>query len=156
GDEHVLDYIECSCSPTQREQQSTLPLTRVEPNGFRSPHVEITPDRQMYQASALGKHGLTTVASFYTERNLAALTALREAIAEVDDEAIRGKPLFAFTAILTRASRRYQWSKKRPLNAANANYYIAPVYYEWNVFDLFERKIEAAKRSDEWLRERRG
>ena len=41
-----------------------------------------------------------------------------------------------------------------PLNAANANYYIAPVFYEWNVYDLFERKVEAAIRSDSYIRTR--
>ena len=59
----------------------------------------------------------------------------------------------SFTAILTRASKRYQWSRQRPLNAANANYYVAPVFYEWNVFDLFDRKVSAAIRSDEWIRQ---
>src|SRR5207248_10267942 len=117
---------------------------------------EIGADRQMYQASALGKHGLTTVASFYSPRNLAVLIALKQEIDKVREQRLRDKLLFAFTAILTRASKRYQWSIKRPLNAANANYYIAPVFYEWNVFDLFARKIEAAIRSDDWLRARRG
>jgi hypothetical protein len=32
-------------------------------------------------------------------------------------------------------------------NAANQNYYVAPVFYEWNVFDLFGRKVEAVLRS---------
>ncbi len=126
------------------------PLLDVE--AFAYPSVEIHSDRQMYQASALEKHGLTTIASFYSTRNLAALTALREAIEEVDDVDIRAKLLFAFTGSLTRASKRYQWSRKRPLNAANANYYVAPVFYEWNVFDLFGRKVEAAVRADDWLR----
>lgn len=58
---------------------------------------------------------------------------------------------FAFTAILPRASRRYQWSAKRPLNAQNQTYYIAPVYYEWNVFELFNRKVEATLRADQEL-----
>ena len=69
----------------------------------------------------------------------------------IEDKAIRQKLRFAFTAILPRASRRYQWSAQRPLNAQNQTYYIAPVYYEWNVFELFERKVEAALRSDEAL-----
>ncbi len=69
----------------------------------------------------------------------------------VEDRAIRQKLRFAFTAILPRASRRYQWSAQCPLNAQNQTYYIAPVYYEWNVFELFERKVEAALRSDEAL-----
>ena len=32
---------------------------------------------------------------------------------------------------------------------------MASVFYEWNVFDLFERKVEAMIRSDDWLRSRR-
>jgi adenine-specific DNA methylase len=55
---------------------------------------------------------------------------------------------------LSRASKRYQWHPKRPLNAANQNYYVAPVFYEWNVFDLFERKVEAATRADAYIRSR--
>ncbi len=155
-EERVLDHVNCACSRRQMEQEPGDERGPVDTSGLTLPHVEITPDRQMYQASALGKHGLTTIASFYTERNLACLAALREAIGGVEDDSIRNKLLFAFTAILTRASKRYQWSRQRPLNAANANYYIAPVFYEWNVFDLFDRKVEAAIRSDEWLRARRG
>src|SRR5690606_8636256 len=128
----------------------------VDLNEFDYPQVEITPDRQMYQVSALGRNKLTSVASFYSPRNLAVLATLRAEIAKVNDEHIRSKLLFAFTACLTRASKRYQWSKQRPLNAANANYYVAPVFYEWNVFDLFARKIAAMSRSDDWIRQRRG
>jgi len=32
---------------------------------------------------------------------------------------------------------------------------VASVFYEWNVFDLFERKVEAMIRSDDWLRSMR-
>lgn len=151
GEEPVVDYVVCACSPKQREQQSH-PSPPVDIERLNFPHVEITPDREMYRASALGKNGYTTVASFYSPRNLRALVALRDRIRQVDDPAIAKKLLFAFTAILTRASKRYQWSHKRPLNAANQNYYIAPVFYEWNVFDLFKRKTTAAVKADEWVR----
>lgn len=153
-EEPVVDSVDCRCSPVQLDQP---PLTRtMSPNlsDLSWPDVEIPSDRQMYQASALGKHGLTTIASFYSQRNLAVLAALRETIAAESDDALRSKLLFAFTAILTRASKRYQWSRKRPLNAANANYYVAPVFYEWNVYDLFLRKVDSAIRSDSWLRDR--
>lgn len=153
-EEAVLDSIECTCSPTQIDQATQPPKAALSLEGLSWPDVEIPSDRQMYQASALGKHGLTTVASFYSTRNLAVLAALHDAIGHVEDETLRHKLTFAFTAILTRASKRYQWSHKRPLNAANANYYIAPVFYEWNVFDLFLRKVDAAIRSDEWLTHR--
>jgi len=153
-EESVLDSVECTCSSVQLNQPPQTETIEPSLTGLAWPDVEIPSDRQMYQASALGKHGLTTIASFYSKRNLAVLAALRQSIAAVEDDALRGKLLFAFTAILTRASKRYQWSHKRPLNAANANYYVAPVFYEWNVYDLFARKVEAALRSDDWLRER--
>jgi 16S rRNA G966 N2-methylase RsmD len=155
GEEPVVDYVDCSCSRTQLEQTTTItPVVDVSRAGF--PDVEITSDRQMYQASALGRHGLTTVASFYSPRNLAVLGMLNRQIQAVADETLRNKLLFAFTACLTRASKRYQWSRQRPLNAANANYYVAPIFYEWNVFDLFLRKVEAIIRSDNWVREQLG
>ncbi len=155
-EEPVVDSVKCSCSKTQIEQAWQHPLNEPNDDGLTWPDVEIDETRQMYVASALGRHGLTTTSSFYSPRNVRALAALLKAIDEVAGEGIREKLRFCFTAVLTRASKRYQWSKKRPLNAANANYYVAPVFYEWNVFDLFERKVEAAIKSDNWIRGLRG
>ncbi|WP_433873604.1 DNA methyltransferase [Saccharopolyspora sp. CA-218241] len=155
GEEPVVDYVICECSTKQREQGATTSKSQIDLLGIEYPRVEITPDREMYKSSALGKNGLTTVDSFYSPRNLAVLGTLRQKIDTVPDERIRSKLLFAFTGCLTRASKRYQWSRKRPLNAANANYYVAPVFYEWNVFDLFERKVTSAARADEWINEKR-
>lgn len=156
GEEPVVDSVSCPCSRTQREQPWSKPLVDVDVSGLTWPDVPIEETRQMYVASALGRHGLTSTGKFYSQRNLAVLAALREAIEEVDEADLRSKLLFAFTGILTRASKRYQWSRQRPLNAANANYYVAPVFYEWNVFELFERKVEAVIKSDDWIRATRG
>ena len=153
AEEPVVDSIRCLCSRTQLEQEHTSPLELPDPSGLSWPDVPIAETRQMYVASALGRNGLTSTAAFYSRRNLCALAALRDAIEAVTEPQVRAKLLFAFTAVLTRASKRYQWSRQRPLNAANANYYVAPVFYEWNVFDLFDRKVTAAIRSDEWIRE---
>ena len=111
-------------------------------------------EREMYSRSGLGKSGLTETKKFFSPRNAIALLELWSAINQVDDQAVRQKLRFCFTAILPRASMRYQWSTKRPLNANNQTYYIAPVYYEWNVFDLFRRKIGAARRAAKHLSER--
>ena len=154
GEAPVVDSIVCDCSRTQLEQPWSEPLSPPMSDAAW-PDAAIEPSRQMYQASALGRHGLTTTAAFFGRRNLCALAALREAVEATDVDAVRDKLRFAFTAILTRASKRYQWSRQRPLNAANANYYVAPVFYEWNVFDLFARKVEAVIRSDEWVRDLR-
>lgn len=152
GEEPVLDTLASDCSPTLLDQIPP-PLAQAVPiEGLDWPNVEIGSDRQMFQASALGRHNLRTVADFFSRRNLAALAALRKAVGSTPDDALRAKLMFAFTAILGRASKRYQWSRQRPLNAANQTYYIAPVFYEWNVFDLFSRKIEALIRSDDYIR----
>lgn len=155
GEVPVIDYVSCECRRTQIEQHPQGFSNDLEIEHLPYPRVSISPDRQMYKASALGKSGMTTIASFYSTRNLAVLTTLREQIRRVSDDAIQQKLLFAFTACLTRASKRYQWHPKRPLNAANANYYVAPVFYEWNVYDLFLRKVASVIRSDDWIKDAR-
>lgn len=111
------------------------------------PSFTIDESREMFSRSGLGKAGMTETAKFFSPRNAIALLELWRAINSVQDKKLRKKLSFAFTAILPRASRRYQWSAQRPLNAQNQTYYIAPVYYEWSVFELFERKVEAAIRA---------
>lgn len=128
-----------------------IDLATKDPRQKEIPSLVIDKDREMYSRSGLGKAGLTRTADFFSPRNAIALLELWKAINTVGDAALRQKLRFAFTAILPRASRRYQWSAQRPLNAQNQTYYIAPVYYEWNIFELFGRKIEAAVRSDEIL-----
>ena len=115
------------------------------------PSLVIDEEREMFSRSGLGKAGMVRTSDFFSPRNAIALLELWQAINKVEAPALLQKLRFAFTAILPRASRRYQWSAQRPLNAQNQTYYIAPVYYEWNVFELFGRKVEAALRADEIL-----
>lgn len=115
------------------------------------PSLEIEHHREMYSRSGLAKAGMTETGKFFSPRNAIALLELWQAINKVQDERVRQKLRFAFTAILPRASKRYQWSPQRPLNAQNQTYYIAPVYYEWNVFELYSRKINAAINANEAL-----
>ena len=119
----------------------------ADPRQNEIPSLAIDDSREMYSRSGLGKAGLTDTKRFFSPRNAIALLELWRAIQAVKSNGLRTKLSFAFTAILPRASRRYQWSAQRPLNAQNQTYYIAPVYYEWNVFELFARKIEAAIRA---------
>ena len=156
GETPVLDSIACPCSRTQIEQPHSPPLAQPRMPGLQWPDLLIEAHRQMYQASALGRHGLTSTAKFFSTRNLAVLATVKDEIERLDDPALRDKLRFAFTAILARASKRYQWSRQRPLNAANATYYLATVFYEWNVFDLFARKVDALVKSDDWIRARHG
>lgn len=114
-----------------------------DPRLTKVPSLPIESHREMYSRSGLGRSGMTETSKFFSPRNAIALLELWAAINTIEDTDIRQALRFAFTAILPRASKRYQWSAKRPLNAQNQTYYIAPVYYEWNVFDLFLRKVNA-------------
>ena len=125
----------------------TLRKAENDPRLEEVPSQIIEKHREMYSRSGLGKAGITETRQFFSPRNAITLLELWRAINEVKDEKIRQKLRFAFTGILPRASKRYQWSAKRPLNAQNQTYYIAPVYYEWNVFELFRRKVDAAIRA---------
>jgi adenine-specific DNA methylase len=108
----------------------------------------------MYKRSALEKWNLAETKNFFTARNATVLLDLWERINRVENQELRQKLRFTFTAILPRASKRYQWSYKAPLNAAIQNYYIAPVFYEWNVYDLYTRKINAVIKSDAFIKQR--
>lgn len=150
GERKVHDVIACSCSRVLIEQEPADNGYEI-PDALRWPDLAIHPGREMFRRSALAKHGTTSTASFFSPRNLASLAALKEAIDEEPDECLRSKLMFVFTAILPRASKRYQWGPKRPLNAQNQTYYVAPVFLEWNVLDLFARKLRAVQRSDQFI-----
>lgn len=156
GERAEIESVSCQCSRTQIDQPCAFDERDWLALDIEVPSVDIESDRQMYIASALGKHKMTSTRSFFSDRNAVVLASLHRQIESVQDPAIRSKLLFAFTAVLPRASKRYQWSKARPLNAANSNYYVAPVFYEWNCFDLFTRKVAAVSKSDAYvLSERR-
>ena len=104
------------------------------------PTVPFGPEREMWRA-AHGAMGITEAADFFTRRNLHALAALRDAISSLPEgERTKQALLFAFTAAVNRASRRYQWNAKRPTNVMTGTLYIPSLRYEWNVWSLFRRK----------------
>ncbi len=103
------------------------------------PTAPLEPWREMWR----GQHrdmGIRTAADFFTDRNLQALAALwRAAGASTEQQALR----FAVTAVVNRASRRYQWNPKRPTNVLSGTLYIASLTYEFNVFSLLRRKLRS-------------
>lgn len=110
---------------------------------FWYPQIPFGPEWEMWR----GGHrdlGMKEVADFWTNRNLLALSVLHEAIDRTADARVREALRFVFTAIVNRASRRYQWNRKRPTNVLGGTLYIASLRYEWNVESLFRRKLRAA------------
>jgi hypothetical protein len=99
-------------------------------------------DREMWRKSH-EVMGIASVDRFYTRRNLRALAALWRLVNATKDDRLRAALRFAFTAMVNRASRRYQWNAKRPTNVQTGTLYIASLNYEWNVLSLFRRKLRA-------------
>jgi tRNA G10 N-methylase Trm11 len=111
------------------------------------PTTPLEPWREMWR----GQHrdmGISTAADFFTDRNLQALAAAWQAVtASSEPAALR----FAVTAIINRASRRYQWNPKRPTNVLSGTLYIASLTYEFNVFSLLRRKLRLVRQLAESL-----
>lgn len=135
--------------PVTDYDRKNIRVASNDPRKKDVPSLTIGSDREMYSRSALGKWDMAETGKFFSARNSIALIELWKAINRLKGNDVRKKLRFAFTAILPRASKRYQWSPKRPLNAQNQTYYVAPVYYEWNVFALFKRKVEAVIRAQD-------
>ena len=109
------------------------------PIPYWTPSAAFGSDREMWR-SAHTAMGITNAAGFYTMRNLHALAALRHEIVAVADGRLREALLFALTACVNRASKRYQWNAKRPTNVMTGTLYVSSLRYEWNVWSLFRRK----------------
>jgi DNA modification methylase len=119
------------------------------------PQVPFTAAREMWRAGHSAQ-GINSVADFYTKRNLHALAALRHQIQDEKDDRLRSALLFAFTGMVNRASKRYQWNVKRPTNVMTGTLYISSLRYEWNVWSLFDRKAHDVARYFEYLGRPRG
>ncbi len=126
---------------TESERTTIVGLDRgVIPHWFPTDSFESW--REMWR----GQHreqGVDTAADFFTTRNLWALAATWEYI-QSQPGSVRDALSFVFTAIVHRASRRYQWNPKRPTNVLTSTMYLSSLSYEFNVFSLLRRKLNAA------------
>ena len=144
GEEPVRSHTSCGSNridthaPT-REELALIEEAEKIPIPYWTPDVKFGTEREMWRAAHRAMR-ITDVNGFFTRRNLYALAALRHAIISAAQGRVREALLFAFTASVNRASRRYQWNAKRPTNVMTGTLYISSLRYEWNVWSLFRRK----------------
>ena len=124
--------------PTRAERALIEDAAKA-PIPYWTPHVTFNSDREMWRAGHRAM-GIAAASDFFTRRNLHALAALRHAIVGQSEGRVREALMFAFTAAVNRASRRYQWNAKRPTNVMTGTLYVSSLRYEWNVWSLFRRK----------------
>lgn len=143
----VLVSVNCQYCGTRRQRPLTRDETHAAVTAGRDaitdwyPTTPLEPWREMWR----GQHrdlGIHTAADFFTNRNLRALaTAWRLASESGSSDTLR----FAVSAVINRASRRYQWNPKRPTNVLSGTLYVASLTYEFNVFSLLRRKLRAVR-----------
>jgi DNA modification methylase/transcriptional regulator with XRE-family HTH domain len=144
GEEPVQSHTSSESSRIDAHKPNRKELALIEeaenaPIPYWIPAVQFGPEREMWRA-AHRRMGISDVTGFFTKRNLHALAALRHAIVGAAEGRVREALLFAFSAAVNRASRRYQWNAKRPTNVMTGTLYISSLRYEWNVWSLFRRK----------------
>ncbi|MDI3469907.1 MAG: hypothetical protein OJF62_001970 [Pseudolabrys sp.] len=144
SEEPVQSHTSCGSNRIDSHQPTRKELALIEdaanaPIPYWIPAVPFGSDREMWRAAHHAMK-ITDASGFFTRRNLHALAALRHAIIGAADGRVREALMFAFTAAVNRASRRYQWNAKRPTNVMTGTLYISSLRYEWNVWSLFKRK----------------
>ena len=144
GEVPVQTYVKASNGKVESHHTTTAESELIDEVASTAipywvPSLTFGSDREMWR-SAHSAMGIADASDFYTKRNLHALAALRHAIVEVAEGRVREALLFAFTACVNRASKRYQWNAKRPTNVMTGTLYVSSLRYEWNVLSLFKRK----------------
>ncbi|KCZ62140.1 hypothetical protein L53_12910 [Hyphomonas sp. L-53-1-40] len=150
GEKPVVTHTSASGRNIQSHETTKAELDLISasnqtPIPYWVPDVKFTSEREMWRAGHQ-KMGVNSVTAFFTSRNLHALAALRHTILSIESERAREALMFAFTACVNRASKRYQWNAKRPTNVMTGTLYISSLRYEWNVWSLFKRKAADALR----------
>lgn len=134
-----------------RQQEVTHPLNKEDlekiallQNGL---HVaeDFAPDLDLPDGDNLKQpknHGLTSIRSFYTQRNFAALTNIWRNIHRIEDTKLAGALGFVFTSLYQRVSRLSEfrfWGGSGNTPRFNVPY----IFNEANVFRSFERKAKS-------------
>jgi DNA modification methylase len=87
-----------------------------------------------------GTSGFRTVADLFTKRNLWALAAIRHAISEIEDAAIRDALMFGFTGVMLNTTKMCQDRGKLGFN--KGTYYIPQVFRELVVTNSLDYKVD--------------
>jgi transcriptional regulator with XRE-family HTH domain len=144
--EPVLIGYKC-CSRYQVEHPLTMEdrarLTSIEESpviaeGF-TPEVDLPEGVNLSQPK---RHGLTTVKSFYTARNLSAMSHLWKEIHKIKDPQLAGFIAFAFTSLYQRVTKLSEyrfWGG----SGNTAHFNVPYIFNEANVFLTFERKARS-------------
>jgi DNA modification methylase len=156
----VVYHCESGCKPTRDERRHNDPSSvkraffeehdqgKIEEIESREiphwypPHrmMNVEGDSEPWGAEWREGRNFRTVAELFTKRNLWALAAIRYAIIQIEDHAIRDGLLFGFSGVALSSSRMYREQKR---SIANGTYCIAQVSREMVVTNGFDYKLKS-------------
>lgn len=116
------------------------------------PAVAISPDREMYNRSALHLRGVHEVADFYTARNLRALATLWHEIQSIDEPRLRQVLSFAFTNTAWHGTKMRRYNARGGQRPLTGTLYIPQLSSEVNVLEVLRNKIRQLVRFYAWYR----
>ena len=141
-----LGYRCCSGHTIREHELVADDLTRIEEAaGFLSDYYGEYPTTTLPDGINLNqpkRHGIRTVADFYSPRNLVACAALWREIRRIRDPGISAAVGFVFTSLYQRVTRLSEyrfWGGSGNM----ANFNVPHVFNEANVFVTFERKAKS-------------
>jgi DNA methylase len=119
---------------------------RVEPIGDWFPTIPVDATREMYIRSALHLRGISTVADFYTKRNLRALARIWARITVWPDDRERQALAFAFTNTAWHGTRMRRFNARGGQRPLTGTLYVPQMSVEVNVATVFRHKIAQLSR----------
>jgi DNA modification methylase len=132
----------CFRNVTELEKTLITKVSRTRPKGWL-PSLHFDKSGPQYRRNALSARKIHLVTDLFLVRSLHALASLWQEIGTAKSNRLRNALQFAFTAILTRASRL---SRLRPSGAGDpqtGTIYISSLTREDNVLRLFESRVRS-------------
>lgn len=144
----MLGYKCCG----SRQQERTHPLTEADLQRLQQAEAielesRFVPDTRLSEGVNLRqpmKHGLDSVAKFYTRRNLVAMSHLWRTIHRIEDVEVASFLAFVFTSLYQRVTRLAEfrfWGG----SGNTARFNVPYIFNELNVFVTFERKARSIR-----------
>lgn len=110
------------------------------------PDLQLERNNEMYLRCALHLRGVSSIADFYTPRNLEALALLWREIMSVADERLRRALAFAFTNTAWHGTRMRRFNARGGQRPLTGTLYIPQLSSEANVLEVMRNKIAQLQR----------
>ncbi|MEQ1883197.1 MAG: DNA methyltransferase, partial [Burkholderiales bacterium] len=132
-------------APEDEDLQRAVAQRREQTSAWY-PDLQLERNNEMYLRCALHLRGVSSIADFYTPRNLEALALLWREIMSVTDERLRRALAFAFTNTAWHGTRMRRFNARGGQRPLTGTLYIPQLSSEANVLEVMRNKIPQLQR----------